>query len=833
ALDQLIERHEILRTSIVHEPGGLMQVVHERVEPDLTFEGASSTSPSVQKLAERASAFAERPFDVITAPLWRVLLIRLRADQHVVVLAMHRAVGDASTVARVLEELLALIDPPTGGTDGRFQPAPRQYGEYARRQRSIDEAVLDGQKAYWLEYLEGEVEPAALPMYGTRPPVRSAHDGWHRLVLPPELAANADRFAARSGCPLAAVVTAVFAALLYRYGARSEVAFGHTLRVRSGHGDAVLGPCGNLAVMRLVVAEETTFDEVLAVAAARLARANGNGDFPFQQLVRALDIQWDPNTAPLFQLLLDSELDIAPACSLSRPGGLQVEELPTAPGASGYDVRLVVRRAAEGPALDWCYDADLFAPELIARVAEHFVQLLSAGLADPGTPIAQLALLSRAEREAIEQRWNTTRTPYHRCAIHRLIEEQVARTPDVVAVEFGDLKLTYAQLNSRANRLARHLLSLGAAEGDMVALCMDRSADLVVAVVAILKAQCVIVPLDPAYPQDRLAFMLDDADVRMVVTARELLERAPHLQGRFDSLIKVEIHAANPTIATQGEHDLEGDLRADAPAYCIYTSGSTGRPKGVVVEHGALANLVSWHLDSWLAAVGTRTLLYSPISFDVSFHEIAAGLCSGATLVQVDEVIRSNPMALLEFVREQRIEKWYMPFVTLQQVAQAARTSSAPGHLKELIVGGEVLRITPEIRDFARRSGCVIHNHYGSTECIDVATHTLSGDPDRWPSVAPIGRTNVHNMNLYILDPAQQLAPMGVAGEIYGEGDCLARGYHRRPELTEERFLPSPFGIQGSRLYRMGDLGRYLPDGTIECIGRADQQVKIRGFRVE
>jgi amino acid adenylation domain-containing protein len=341
------------------------------------------------------------------------------------------------------------------------------------------------------------------------------------------------------------------------------------------------------------------------------------------------------------------------------------------------------------------------------------------------------------------------------------------------------------------------------------------------------------VPLDAAYPQDRLQFMLADADVRIVVTTGTLLDRVPALGRRFSGLCQVRVDTDGASISSWPEHDLDESPAADALAYCIYTSGSTGQPKGVVLEHAALANLVAWHTDTWLTETGTRTLLYSPISFDVSFHEIVVGLCSGATLVQVDEATRANPMALLEFAREHRVEKWYMPFVTLQQVAQAALTSPPPSGLKEVIVGGEVLRITPEIRDFARRTGCVIHNHYGSTECIDVATHTLSGDPAQWPDVVPIGRTNVHNMNLYILDDAAQLAPVGVVGEIYAEGDCLARGYWRRPELTRERFIASPFGFQGERLYRMGDLGRYLPDGTIECLGRADNQVKIRGFRVE
>jgi amino acid adenylation domain-containing protein/thioester reductase-like protein len=835
ALGRVAARHEILRTSLNDASGRLDQVVHERLEPDFTFEDLSSVEADQDRRVQQlAGSFVARPFDLGAAPLWRTLLVRLGTHEHVAVLSMHTAAADAETLVLVFEELLALHGAAVGRESGGSLGEPRQYREHAARQRALDDDVLARQEAYWLDHLQGELQPAELPIFRPRPAARTFRCGWRRRFLPAELAAKAERLATRAGCSVSAVMTAGFAALLYRYGARSEVTFGHALSARRQQaGEAMLGPSGNLAVMRLALTAETTFEEALGLTAERVAQAEANQDYPFQHLVRALNVARDPSTTPLFQLLFASELHLEPARSLSQPGELDVDDFDVPPAYADYDVRVTVRRLTQGLALDWVFDTDLFAPELVAQLADHFVQLLSAALADPTAPVAELAFLSPADEDAIRQRWNTVRTPYRRCCVHRLIEDQVARTPEATAVEFAHEHLSYSELNRRANQLARHLISLGASDGDMVGLCMDRSADLIVAVVAILKAGCAVVPLDAAYPQERLDFMLEDADVRIVVTTRALVERVLALGEQFGGVTQVLVDADRTAIVGHAEHDLEDRLPPEAVAYCLYTSGSTGRPKGVVVEHGALANLVAWHRANWLAEVGTRTLLYSPISFDVAFHEMLAGLCSGATLVQVDEGTRRNPMALLEFVRRHRIEKWYMPFVALQQVAQAAQTASAPADLEELIVGGEVLRITPEIRDFARRTGCVIHNHYGSTECIDVATHTLSGDPDLWPSVVPIGRANVHNMNLYILDDARQLLPVGVVGEIYAEGDCLARSYHRRPELTEERFVPSPFAVQGRRLYRMGDLGRYLPDGTIECLGRADDQVKIRGFRVE
>uniref|UniRef100_UPI0012FBA60D polyketide synthase n=1 Tax=Nocardia asiatica TaxID=209252 RepID=UPI0012FBA60D len=423
--------------------------------------------------------------------------------------------------------------------------------------------------------------------------------------------------------------------------------------------------------------------------------------------------------------------------------------------------------------------------------------------------------------------------PYDRRPVAELLAAAVGEHGDVPAVEDGQAVIIYRELDERADRLAQHLVAAGAQVGDMIGVCVGRSIAQVVAVVAVVKAGCVVVPLDPAYPADRVAFMLTDSGAGIVVT------NPGHIGGDLESALRQvrslpitsdgALIRPCPTAVVVGT-----SVSVQAPVYMIYTSGSTGRPKGTTVSHAAIANLLAWHRRTWLSEPGTRVLLYSPIGFDVAFHEIFAGLVTGATLVVVDEDTRTNPMALLEFARARRIQKWYMPFVALQQVAQAATTAAqVPTDLVELIVGGEILRITPAIREFARRSGTVIHNHYGSTECIDVATHTLAGDPATWPAVAPVGRASVDNMALHILDDTLTPVEPGQVGEIYCEGDSLAQGYHGRPGLTAQRFVANPFGPAGSRLYRMGDLGRDSGDGVIECIGRADNQLKIRGFRIE
>ncbi|MEV7192284.1 amino acid adenylation domain-containing protein [Streptomyces sp. NPDC093510] len=827
SLRRSLDRHDILRTALIVEGGRLVQVVHEGVEPEVVVADVSADSgqdpePQVRLLI---AEFVRRPFALAAPPLWRLLLVRLSPHRQVAVLSAHAAVADDETLMLLLRELTAQAGP--SGT-------PRQYQEHATRQAELSAEQLARHRSYWRNELGERPEPAGFPVSQEGATPSHGQIDTQRHVLPPSLVEASRLFAERAGCSLSAVLATGLMALLRRYAAGADTVIGCSFSARSRQPSGPqLGPYENTALLRLGIQAPANFLEAVQDTAERLGQAETHRDYPFQKLARELKGADEPGLVPPYRLHFRSELDWAQPNDPLTESRTGTEDYTTAFAAIDGDMGVTIRRLPDGPALDWDYRPEMYDPQLVAQFAAHYEQLLAAALDEPERPVAESPYLSESDLDAVKQRWNTMRTTYRRCSVHELIEEQVARSPDAVAVEHDDQSMSYAELNRSANRLAHHLGALGVAPGDMVGVCLDRSADLVVAVLAVLKAGCAVVPLDAAYPQERLGIMLQEADVRSVVTTGVLLAHTPGLDELFHDLRQVRLDADERAIRCHESGDPEDHPAAEAAAYCIFTSGSTGRPKGVVVEHGALANLVAWHEQAWLTGVGLRTVLYSPISFDVAFHELAAGLCTGATLVQVDEPTRRNPLAMLDFARRRRIEKWYLPFVSLQQVAQAARTGAVPESLRELVIGGEVLRVTDEIRDFARRTGCVIRNHYGSTECLDLATHTLSGDPRLWPAIAPIGRASVHNMNLYILDEQRQLLPVGAVGEIYGEGDCLARGYHGRPQLTQERFTASPFAAQGQRLYRMGDLGRYLPDGTIECLGRADRQMKIRGYRVE
>ena len=453
-----------------------------------------------------------------------------------------------------------------------------------------------------------------------------------------------------------------------------------------------------------------------------------------------------------------------------------------------------------------------------------------ANPAGPPLKLGDLSLLTAAERQQLAH-WNHNQTEYPRDhCIHELFLEQVARTPDATAVVSGRTRLSYREIKDRADLLARHLSRLGIAADTPVALCIERSPEMVIGLLGILMAGGACVPLDPAYPDERLAFMLRDSGAPLLLTRRGLLERLP-VESVQSALCMDEPLAPLPEDASGISLDLRKSPGSQSLAYIIYTSGSTGKPKGVAMPHRTLVNLISWQHRE-LGSGGT-TLQFAPLSFDVSFQEIFSTLCAGGTLVLVPEKLRQDPAGLWRFIRLQKIQRLYLPFVALQQLAETATgVQSFPTALKEIITAGEQLQITPPIRNlFKSLPGCLLHNHYGPSETHVVTAFTLTGSPEDWPLLPPIGRP-IANTSIHLLDAALRPVPIGVPGEMYIAGDNLSRGYLNRPELTAEKFVAGP-GYPEARLYRTGDLARYLPDGNIEFLGRLDNQVKIRGFRVE
>jgi amino acid adenylation domain-containing protein len=413
--------------------------------------------------------------------------------------------------------------------------------------------------------------------------------------------------------------------------------------------------------------------------------------------------------------------------------------------------------------------------------------------------------------------------------VHEMLAPAAARTPDAVAVEFGGERVTYAELDARANRLARRLRRLGVGPDERVAIALERSVDMVAAVLAVLKAGGCYVPVDPAYPAARIAHMLGDSRAAVLVTTSALAARLP--AGDFAVLA---LDADADLVARESSEPPIVEVDGENLAYVLYTSGSTGMPKGAALPHRALANLLRWQIARWGGSAAARTLQFSSLSFDVSFQEIFSTWCAGGTLVLVDDDTRRDAQALLAYLRETRIERLFLPFAALQNLAEVAvRTGAVLPDLREVVTAGEALRATPQLRAFfGQNPRARLENQYGPSETHVVSAHLLAAESGAWPPLPPIGAP-VDGAGLHVLDERLDAAPPGAEGELYASGKALARGYLARPALTAERFVPSPFGPAGGRLYRTGDRARWTPDGELEYLGRTDAQVKVRGYRVE
>ncbi|MGY0560481.1 amino acid adenylation domain-containing protein [Luteimonas sp. A277] len=666
--------------------------------------------------------------------------------------------------------------------------------------------VTGDAKGYWESALSGATQSIGLAVGDMRAAGADGCGSAGRLLEPP-LVMRVRAFAAAHGVDPGQVLLASFLVLLHRLSSQADLVIQH----RNGDGPAL--------PLRFGLTEGTDVAACLSLVATRVDEAARHA--PAFAASDAAAIRWQA---------LFSEGAIDAPC---EDGTLLAMRLGEADASGRLPVRLE------------------FADSLLdARQAEHWLgcweTLLCSMLDDARGLVADLPMFDEAQRSAAVERWNGTTVAFPEVAgVHRLFEAQVARTPDAIALVHGDERLTYAELNARANRLARHLRSCGVGRDGRVAIHVERGVGVVLGLLATLKAGGAYVPLDPTYPADRLAYTLSDSQPRVLLTMsgmEPVADGAPG--GKPGGLVVIDLLATDAPWAEQPAHDLspgECDVRADDLAYVLYTSGSTGQPKGVAMPHGPLANLIQWQVREPGHDAPLRTLQYAALGFDVAFQETFATLATGGELHLIDQDARLAAGRLFDFIVEHRIERMFLPYFALQMLAEGleGHIASLPAgepvrcDLREVITAGEQLRIEPKIvRFFERLPGCRLHNHYGPTETHVVTALTLPADPATWPRLPSIGRP-IANARVYVLDERGRPLPEGAAGELYLAGPVVARGYLGRDALSSERFLPDPFVGGGARMYRTGDLGRWLPDGNLECLGRQDFQVKIRGFRVE
>ena len=822
SFETLIARHETLRTTFHLEGEQAVQVLHD----DQPFELSLEVREQADEQAVRAwvEAVARQPFDLVNGPLLRVKLLRLAEHEHVLAVTLHHIVSDGWSMPVMVEELVRLYEGYSQGHEVTLPELPIQYADYAIWQRRWMEAgEQERQLAYWKEQLGDEQPVLELRTDLPRPAVPSGAGACIGISLPAELAASLKQCAQQQGVTLFMLLLASFQVLLHRYSGQPDIRVGVPVANRNRvETERLIGFFVNTQVLRADFAGRVSFNDLLAQTKQRVLGAQAHQDLPFEQLVEALQHERSLSHSPLFQVMYNHQTQVKGERH-SLPG-LEVEGVAWSNDTAQFDLKLDTVEHDRGIEAALTYSTDLFEASTIELMTQHWRNLLKGIVSQPGQQVADLPLLSQQEQLMMVQGWNATAADFpDNCSIHQLIEAQAFATPHAPALVFGEQSLSYAELNGKANQLAHKLRELGVGPDVLVGIAMERSLEMVIGLLGIVKAGGAYVPLDPEYPQDRLSYMFEDSGIALLLTQSHLRDALPIPAGLHSLDLDTEhlgaYSDANPNI----------DVAPLNLAYVIYTSGSTGRPKGAGNSHQALVNRLWWMQKAYGLDASDSVLQKTPFSFDVSVWEFFWPLMTGARLVMAQPGAHRDPQLLVDTINQYAISTLHFVPSMLQAFMTHEAVESCVS-LKRVVCSGEALPAELARQTLQRLPAAGLYNLYGPTEAAIDVTHWTC-QPDESISV-PIGQP-IDNLKAHILEGSLQPAVRGSAGELYLGGVGLARGYHQRPALTAERFVPDPFSDNGGRLYRTGDLARYDADGVIDYAGRIDHQVKIRGLRIE
>ena len=832
----LSDRYPILRSSFPNLGTSPIQQVNP--EQAVDFQQIDATNSSEEELKREVFAAYESPFDLEQGPVMRVRLFTRSLQEHILLLVIHHIVGEGWSIGILLDELKVLYPNLRTGREATLPPPVNSHQDYVRWQKTIIESA-EGERLwdYWQQQLAGELPVLNLPTDRPRPSEQTYNGASYPFSLSETLSQQLKELAQFERTTLYTILLAAFQVLLHRYTEQNDILVGCPTASRyRPEFTQIVGYLVNPVVMRADLSENPSFREFLAQARHTVLGAIEHQDYPFPLIVERLQPKRDISRSPIFQACfvlqkLQQTPDVLKLYSSQvgtavEWGGLVLKpyEMPQQEGQ--FDLTLEIADADAFLVGVLKYNADLFNEDAIARMTGHFQTLLEGIVTYPELPIRQLPLLSEQQKYQLLVEWNDTECEYptDKC-IHQLFEEQVEKTPLSVAVVFDTEQLTYQQLNQRANQLAHHLQSLGVKPEVLVGICVERSIEMVVGLLGILKAGGAYVPLDPTYPQERLSYMLADSGVEVLLTQQSLVESLPSHTAQM-----VSLDTDWGAIAQYSQKNLNVGISSDNLAYVIYTSGSTGQPKGVMNTHQGIHNRLLWMQQSYQLTSSDRVVQKTPFSFDVSVWEFFWPLLTGARIVVAIPEGHKDSSYLVNLISEQQITTIHFVPLMLQVFLQELNSQNC-SCLKRVFCSGEALPFEVTQRLFSKLE-CELHNLYGPTEAaIDVTFWQCQ--PQENLQIVPIGRP-INNTQIYILDEYHQPVPIGVPGELYIGGDGLARGYLNRPELTREKFIPNPFcDGKSERLYKTGDLARYLSDGNIEYLGRIDNQVKIRGFRIE
>jgi amino acid adenylation domain-containing protein len=841
----LVDRHPLLRATFKTRDGEVMQEVAGY--RDVAFSLDDCTGFTEEELRERVAAAYRRPFDLENGPPFRVELFRRAPDDHVLLITVHHIVYDAWSLWMNLDELRRLYAAETSGSRIRLFPVGSTYEAYVQQQAEAL-AGPEGERlfTFWKGELAGAAPTHNLPTDRPRPAVQTYNGASRTFELGADLAGRIRALAQTEGVTPFILLMAAFQVFLHRYSGEEQIVVGTVAagRTNDRYRD-VVGYFVNPVVVKADLSGNPVFRSFLQDVRGAVLRALEHQDYPFPVLVERLQPARDPSHAPLFQVsfVMQKVQRIEGADSLIRwsdergprydLGGLELEDYALPQQEGQTDLELGVIETGGAFLSTWRYNTDLFDAGTIERMARHFVRLLDGIADDPRQSVSQLPLLDDEERarmlslgRAVEARGGAAD------CTHRLFERQVEKTPDATALVHEGSALTYRELNERANRLAHHLQTLGVGRESLVGLCLERSLEMVIGILGILKAGGAYLPLDPASPKDRLSFIMADSGVRVLVTQESLASAFPEAGARV-----VRLDADWPGLSKESQANPTSDVRLEDLAYVIYTSGSTGKPKGVQVTHRNVVRLLT-ATEHWYGFNQTDVwTLFHSVAFDWSVWEIWGALLYGGRLVVVPHLTSRSPGELLELLVREKVTVLSQTPSAFRMLMEAdTRTVHVtPLALRVVIFGGEALDIQ-SLKPWLDRRGDVaprLVNMYGITETTVVSTYRPIRRDDLASSRSVIG-VPIPDVQIYLLDRYLQPVPVGVTGEVYVGGAGVARGYVNRPELTEERFIADPFSdTPGARLYKSGDLARFLADGEVEYLGRIDNQVKIRGFRVE
>jgi amino acid adenylation domain-containing protein len=834
-INEVVRRHEALRTNFSMIDGKASQVIAPKLEIVIEISDLCHLPPieREQRAREITRNEAQMPFNLASAPLIRTGLIRMQEKEHILLLTLHHIVYDGWSMGVLVQEVAALY---AAYVQNRASPLPElaiQYADFAHWQRQwLKGEVLDAQSAYWKAQLAGSPTLLTLPTDRPRPPVQTHRGATSGFVIDVDVTTRLHAISHHAQVTLFMTLMAAFNVLLSRYTGQSDICIGTPIAGRNrAEIEPLIGFFVNTLVLRTRIDNHAAFSQLLQQVRSTTLDAYGHQDIPFEQLVELLKPERHPGHAPIFQVML--ALQNAPMSSLSLPD-LTLEPLGANGASAKFDLTLNIMQqsSAGGERLfaSFEYNTDLFDAATIERMAGHFTHLLEAIGTDPDVCVGSLPMLSQAEKNQLLLEWNDTAADYPKTAtIHQLFEAQVLKTPNSVALVFEGAELTYAALNAKANQLAHHLRGLGVGPDVLVAICAQRSLDMIVGLLGIIKAGGAYLPLDPSYPEERLAYMLDDARPLVVLTQQNLLGTLP-----LGAIPTRCLDSEWAQISGSGDANPVNLTRPGNLAYVVYTSGSTGRPKGVLITHQAVNRLVFDEQYLHLRAED-RVGQAANSSFDAITFEVWGALLHGCQLNIIPYEVLLSTSAFAASIQQQKITTMFLTTALFNQIAfEAPATFSG---FFNLLFGGD--SVDPRPVGTVLREGApnrLLHV-YGPTESTTFALWYWVRELNSDERTIPVGRP-ISNTRIYLLDANLNPVPVGVAGQLHIGGDGLARGYLNRPDLTADKFIPDPFchepGRQpGSRLYKSGDLARYLPDGNIEFLGRIDNQVKIRGFRIE